>query len=195
MTEILKKISFFIGIGIVVIVFVVVTRNQDDDRRESTSISPHHAEKVTSNQTDTENIRGKVMVDIKGEVNKPGVYELEADARVEDVIALAQGFTKDADQTTINLAQKVVDEMMVIVPKEGEITVQEGDGANGNKIRINDASQEEIESLTGIGPSKAKAIIEYRDEHGMFQTEDDLLEISGIGEKTLENIRDEIQVP
>ncbi|HLR80603.1 MAG TPA: helix-hairpin-helix domain-containing protein [Bacillota bacterium] len=192
MVQLLKRSSFFIGIGIAIILFFIFTQNRDEDQPELTAISSHVPD---DNHTDSPNSEEKVMVDIKGEVNKPGVYELDANARVEDAIQMADGFTKNADQTTVNLAQKVVDEMMVIVPKEGDVKAQEGSDVNGEKIRINDASQEEIESITGIGPSKAEAIIQYREEHGMFQTAEDLLEISGIGEKTLENIRDEIQVP
>lgn len=116
--------------------------------------------------------------------------------RVNDVIKKAGGFTNDADQSQVNLAQKVQDEMIIFIPSTG------GDIENGglsvdiaSKLRINYASQEEIESLNGIGPSKAKAIIQYREENGLFQNTEDLLNVSGIGETTLENIKDDIQVP
>lgn len=148
-----------------------------------------------------------IMVDIKGGVKKPGVYKIDADARVNDAIMLAGGFTKDADEAQINLAQKVQDEMVINVPYLSEnsdsstvqTTEQSSSGSTGNtsnqKVNINQATQEELESLSGIGPSKASAIIQYRDEHGMFQTVEELMEIPGIGEKTLDNIRDAIQVP
>lgn len=148
-----------------------------------------------------------IMLDIKGGVKKPGVYKIDADARVNDAIMLAGGFTKDADEAQINLAQKVQDEMVINVPYLSEnsdsstvqTTEQSSSGSTGNtsnqKVNINQATQEELESLSGIGPSKASAIIQYRDEHGMFQTVEELMEIPGIGEKTLDNIRDAIQVP
>src|SRR5699024_9821623 len=123
MVQLLKRSSFFIGIGIALILFFIFTQYRDEDQPELTAISSHGPD---DNHTDSPNTEEKVMVDIKGEVNKPGVYELDANARVEDAIQMADGFTKNADQTTVNLAQKVVDEMMVIVPKEGDVKAQEG---------------------------------------------------------------------
>lgn len=151
----------------------------------------------------------QVIVDIKGEVKKPGVYELKTDDRIQTVIERAGGFTDDADEQQINLAQKVHDEMVIYVPKIGEIEeplqlVQQpggsGTGATGtdsagDSVRVNSATEDELTTLQGIGPSKAQAIIDYRDEHGPFQQVEDLLEVSGIGEKTLENIREQIIVP
>lgn len=138
-----------------------------------------------------------VIVDIKGEVVQPGVYEVAFDARIHDVIELAGGFSGEADQTHVNLAQKVQDEMMIIVPKIGEAVSTSGSNtsSSSDKVKINYATQEEIETLSGIGPSKAQAIIQYREEHGFFNSVEDLLQISGIGEKTLEKIKEDIQIP
>lgn len=148
----------------------------------------------------------EVIVDIKGEVNKPGVYELQTGDRVQTVIERAGGFTENADEQQINLAQKVHDEMIIYVPKVGEIeeplpplpqSSRSGAVNDGSSdlIRVNSATEEELTKLQGIGPSKAQAIINYRDEHGPFQQAEDLLEVNGIGEKTFENIRDHIIVP
>ena len=139
-----------------------------------------------------------IVVDIKGEVIEPGIYELAIDSRVNDVIELAGGFSSEADQTYVNLAQKVHDEMMIMVPKVGEEALALGasvNAADSGKVRINYATQDEIEQLSGIGPSKAQAIIQYREEHGFFESVEDLLQVSGIGEKTLDNMKDDIQVP
>lgn len=146
----------------------------------------------------------KLIVDIKGEVEKPGVYEMNHDARVADVVTIAGGFTTNADEKQINLAQKVIDEMVIIVPKEGEqltnvlspISNGPANGSNDSeKVRINSATKDEIETLNGIGPKKAQAIIDYREENGPFQTVEDLTNVSGIGEKTVENIRDSVIIP
>jgi len=195
--ELLKKSSFFIVIGIVIVLFLFLTRDTDKDETSSELqaivSSGNQSEEVTEEQQSLTSI-----VDVKGEVNDPGVYEFDSDARVNDVIEQAGGFTSAADQTQVNLAQRVQDEMIIIVPQEGTSIPEEGDAENvasGDQIRINYATQSEIESLSGIGPSKAQAIIQYRDEHGFFQTADDLLEVSGIGEKTLENFKDDIIVP
>ncbi len=127
----------------------------------------------------------------------PGVYEMDAESRVNDVIKTAGGFTNDADQTQVNLAQRVQDEMIIVIPKEGEVAEQTSGGSMGGdgKVKVNYATQEELETLSGIGPSKAQTIIQHREENGLFKTAEDLLEISGIGEKTLENIKGDIQVP
>lgn len=136
------------------------------------------------------------IIDIKGEVIEPGVYEVNAEARVNDAIQQAGGFTKEADEESINLAQKVQDEMIIMVPKIGannEIS-QGVNSVESDMVDINYATQEEIETLNGIGPSKALAILQYREENGFFQSVEDLLNVTGIGEKTLENIKDNIQV-
>ncbi|EQB96057.1 hypothetical protein GA8_08575 [Geobacillus sp. A8] len=143
------------------------------------------------------------MVDVKGAVAKPGVYEVAADARVRDVIALAGGLTDEADETKINLAAKVRDEMMIYVPAKDEaapasdaVGKSPSDGArDGPQVAVNTATEEELMQLPGIGPAKAKAIIAYREEHGPFQRVEDLLNVTGIGEKTLEKLKPYLLVP
>ncbi|MBU5466457.1 helix-hairpin-helix domain-containing protein [Virgibacillus sp. MSJ-26] len=197
MIEWFKKNSFFIILGIFIVGFLFITREKEEVR--TNEIIPVD---LTSEETEEEEnfLNEHVVVDIKGEINKPGVYELDFGARVEDVIKMADGFTNDAEETAINLAQKLHDEMIIIVPNENDEETgknQESSSTSGEevKIRVNYATQEEIENLPGIGPSKAQAIIDYREENGLFQSVEDLLDISGIGEKTLENMRDYIHVP
>lgn len=191
----MKKIVFVVGIGICVMLFFLITgrtaEENSDYTRAALEMTDIRMEKVAE-QMDT------VVVDIKGEVHRPGVYQVDADARVHDVIELAGGLTEEADAYLINLAQKVHDEMSIIVYSKEEHTNPEGNSSGGNvqgKVRINYATQEEIETLNGIGPAKAQAIIQYREEHGFFQSPEDLLNVSGIGEKTLQNFIDQIQVP
>lgn len=137
-----------------------------------------------------------VMIDLKGEVKRPGVYELPQNARVKDAIEEAGGFTVEADEWSVNLAQKVMDEMVIFVPKKMDgMDAESLSTSMEGKVRINYATQEEIETLNGIGPKKAQAIIQFREENGFFQTIDDLLQVQGIGEKTLEKIKDQIQIP
>ncbi len=143
-----------------------------------------------------------LFIDIKGAIKQPAVYQMNEGDRVIDIISRAGGFTKQADETAINLAQKLQDEMVIIVPKEGESLVESvavntdaTNQADGNKVKINEATIEELEMLNGIGPAKAQAIIAYRDEHGPFQTVEDILEVSGIGEKTLDHFKDDLIVP
>ena len=139
-----------------------------------------------------------LKVDIKGAVQKPGVYEFKQGDRVTDVIGMAGGLSEAADSTQVNMAQLVEDEMVVYIPIAGEETqaVQagaggmNGGGKEGGLIDINKATLEELQELPGIGPSKAAAIIAKRDELGSFSTIEDLKLVSGIGDKTYEKLKD-----
>ena len=139
-----------------------------------------------------------LKVDIKGAVQKPGVYEFKQGDRVTDVIGMAGGLSEAADSTQVNMAQLVEDEMVVYIPIAGEETqavqaaaggMNEG-GKEGGLIDINKATLEELQELPGIGPSKAAAIIAKRDELGSFSTIEDLKLVSGIGDKTYEKLKD-----
>jgi len=145
----------------------------------------------------------KVIVHLAGAVEKPGVYELELGARLNDLLSLAGGLSDDADRNwfakNINLAQKVSDGVKIYIPFQGEA----GGGSSGavagisessGSININTASQAELESLPKIGPITAKKIIDYRTQHGSFQSVDDLSKISGISSKTVEEIRELVTV-
>lgn len=140
-----------------------------------------------------------VFVDVKGEVINPGIYEIGEAERVNDVIQLAGGLTDQADETSVNLAQKVQDEMVILVTSQVEesslVESTAGPASAPAKVRINYADLEEIQTLPGIGPSKADAIVQYRDEKGLFKDADSLLDVSGIGEKTLETLEEHIQIP
>lgn len=139
----------------------------------------------------------KIMVDIKGAIEKPGVYEADEGERVIDLIARAGGFTEGADETKMNLALVVEDEMVIYIPKMGEdppvdIPSISGGSSEGGKVNINKAEASELETLPGIGPSKSQAIIEYRNTNGKFNSIEDIRSISGIGEKTFEKLKDKI---
>lgn len=144
-----------------------------------------------------------LLVDIKGAIKHPGLYKINEGDRVQDVIDLAGGLKEDADEKQVNLAQRLQDEMVIYIPTIGEeiehiqpnISSTNTQNAQDGKVAINHATAEEIQTLNGIGPKKAETIIAYREENGPFHTIEDLLNVSGIGEKTLENIRDQITVP
>ncbi|MED3894187.1 helix-hairpin-helix domain-containing protein [Priestia aryabhattai] len=144
-----------------------------------------------------------VMVDIKGAVQKPGVYQLPKDARVKDALAQAGGATKEADLRQLNLASKLQDAMAVYIPAAGEeippsspVSSISSSGTSNDQplVNINTANTDELQTLNGIGPSKASAIVSYREENGLFQTVEDLGQVSGIGEKSLEKIKAQITV-
>lgn len=155
-------------------------------------------------QTETPNLESipeQLLVDIKGQVANPGVYELKAGARMKDAIDAAGGFLATADSRAINLALKAEDEMVIYVPEVGEeielpaMQASGGGGSSGETlIDLNGATETELMTLTGIGPSKAAAILTYRTETGNFQKIEDLMNVTGIGEKTFEKLKDSITV-
>lgn len=123
------------------------------------------------------------QVEIKGEVKKPGVYELDLHQTCEDLIKLAGGVTKDADLGSINQNQDVLDQGVIVIPKK----------TKKEKISINTASLEELDSLPGIGPSTAQRIIDYRNEHPFVYIED-IMKIKGIKQKLFYKIKDLISL-
>ncbi|WP_312889012.1 helix-hairpin-helix domain-containing protein [Desertibacillus haloalkaliphilus] len=152
-------------------------------------------------ETDEEEVVEEVsiVIDIKGAVSSPGVYEMHSGQRVFDVIEQAGGLLTEANEAKINLAAKLQDEMVIYVPEIGEdseqvevVTAVAEASDEGNKVRINSATTEELERLPGVGPAKAAAILSFREENGSFTTADELLQVSGIGEKSLEQMKEQI---
>lgn len=145
----------------------------------------------------------EVYVDVDGAVVRPGVYRLKDGARVSQAIDAAGGLTAEADVTGLNRASKVADGQKIYVPKVGEQqTVSADGGADGGAVlasgandvaglvNINTASAAELQTLSGIGPSMAQSIIDERTKNGAFASVDDLMRVSGIGEKKLAKIKD-----
>lgn len=140
-----------------------------------------------------------IFVDIKGEVKKPGVYQMKAGDRVKDAIDAAGGLTAEADSQKVNLAQRVEDQMVIVVPKigeEGDAAIPAGatskEASKEGKVNINTATVEELKTLKGVGEKKAEAIIEYRKKNGSFKTKEDLMKVRGIGKKLFESFEERI---
>ena len=201
-----KKILSIIGGVLAVIVIILVGRvMMASSTKEKVMVT--NAVNTTRVEETTTMIPQNCYVDIKGEVLRPGVYEFSCESRIQEVIKKAGGFTEEADETKINLAQKITDQMQMIVPnvnskQEGGVT--EGNSEKGNssnmilsnakqgKVNINTATLEELQTIKGIGKKKAEAILQYRKEHGPFRTKEDLLEVKGIGKKALEAIESQV---
>ena len=138
-----------------------------------------------------------LIVDVAGAVRKPGVYEFAEGERVVDAIERAGGPMPKADLSLLNLAAMLVDGTQILVPKAGPAVAGVPGAAPGSSnglININSASATELETLSGIGEVLAGTIVEYRDQNGPFASVDDLLDVSGIGPATLEEIRDQVTV-
>lgn len=145
----------------------------------------------------------EVYVDVDGAVARPGVYRLKDGARVSQAIDAAGGLTAEADVTGLNRASKVTDGQKIYVPTVGEqqaalaaggaeggAATVSGAGTSSGLVNINTASATELQTLSGIGPSMAQSIIDERTKNGAFASVDDLMRVSGIGEKKLAKIKD-----
>ena len=137
-----------------------------------------------------------LCVYVCGEVKSPGVYELPEGSRIVDAVEAAGGMTEAASGTWLNLAEPVSDGQKIEVPSETEASEleKERQEAQSGLVNLNTASAEELMTLTGIGESKAEAILSYREEHGGFEKPEELMEIPGIKEGVFEKIRDQVTV-
>ena len=162
-------------------------------RQEPTSITIHPPRPTeTPAPTPT---RGAILVYVTGAVAKPEqVYTLPWGSRVQDVIEAAGGLRDDAIQAAVNLAAIVRDGDQIHVASSAadEPGLELATPSGGRRVRINSASQEELETLPGIGPVSALRIIEYREQVGEFKDLTDLDQVSGIGPRTLENLQDQV---
>lgn len=196
----LHKKWFVLFAAIVVIVLLFVSQTKGQQGTGVAELEAYDSEKLqeeTVKEADLKEQPSMIIVDIKGAVVHEGVYELKGGSRVKDGIEKAGGFLAEADRTKVNLAQIVQDEMMIYVPKIGEQVqgVHTPGMQEEQKIYVNVATKEELEKIPGVGPKKAENIMNYREENGPFQKVEDLLEVDGIGEKSLEKIKDYIIVP
>lgn len=194
--------SIVILITLLVGIYLMVNKEAQVDTTmwEETSLTT-----MAEVATDATKERAETMiyVDIKGAVKVPGIYQLKNQQRIWDALALAGGVSEEADTTQVNYAQKVKDQMIIYVPKKGESvaqsleTLQESAPAQQNqeeKINLNTATEAELQTISGIGAKKAQEIIRFRDEQGPFKTVEELKNVPGIGEKTVERLKDMLTV-
>lgn len=234
----LKWITIIFVIVLIIILIGLKIFLLKKDRKEDEIIKIKEQQEETIFKEEEIEIIKKISVDIKGAVALPGVYEIEEDKRVIDVVNLAGGFTEEADTSLINLAKQVKSEMVIIIYTKEEVKKaiekneivkiidnecvcpevkndacinnntndknktnnkettkdKENNNQTNTKINLNTATLEELKTLSGIGNSKAQAIIDYRDEKGGFKTIEELIEVPGIGQSTYDEIKDNITV-
>lgn len=166
-------------------------------------------QEVTKKEEKKENIK----VDIKGAVINPGVYEIDSNSRIIDLINLAGGLREDANVDYLNLSELLKDQMVVkiftnedinnykkveivyeYIPLECECIEEKECNEENDKININTASKEELMKLNGFGEAKALSVIEYRTLNGDFQKIEDIMNVSGIGENVFNKIKEDITI-
>ena len=212
--QIIIGIIALIFIGILTTYTIHKLKVNKKEEKEVVVKEDKKLEKKTTEKVDT------YQVDIKGQIASPGIYKVDSDKRVMDVIMLAGGLSDNADTSVINLSKKVQDEMVIIIYSRDEVANfkqvkevekqvnnmcnQKDENAlinnaciteennNTSKVSINNASLEELMTLPGIGESKAKDIISYREKNNGFKELEEIMNISGIGESLFAKIKESI---
>jgi competence protein ComEA len=190
----------FVALAIIVGIIYVNSNSSkvevDTDVEDNTGAEDSNEECNTDNDNNEEEIEETICVHICGEVVNEGVYNVKKDSRVYEVLELAGGLTKEAATDYVNLARQVKDGEQIIFPSKEQIETGEFDmdDAEEKFVNINTASLERLTTLSGIGDSRAKLIIDYREEHGDFETIEDIMKVSGIKEGAFNKIKDSIIV-
>ena len=224
MKKINKKIVIYIIIisAIALIIYEIAIKKENLIENITDINTIETSEENETKEQEKVDITKKIMVYITGEVKNPGIYELEENSRIKDVIEKAGGLKETADITDINLATILQDEDKITIPSKEEnkqekqntekiqsnkqsktteksqnttsISTNVTEKNQNTKVNINTATQTELETITGIGPSTASKIIKYRSENGKFKNINDIKNVSGIGDAKFNSIKDEITV-
>lgn len=222
MENLSKNQKIFIIVFIIILIALIgytlwnIFSDNDDDLYLNEDLMINSTSNVINNTANDpiEVSSEKIIVYIIGCVHTPGIVELDVDSRVSDAVSAAGGLLEDADLSKINLAYKLEDGQKITIPSINDKTDEDSDyqdyisddpgniisGTSSNssnsktqeKVNINSASQTELETLPGIGPSTAAKIISYRNENGKFKSIEDIKNVSGIGDSKFNNIKDNI---
>lgn len=188
------KIIFFCLIGLISVITIYRYIKNDQDiinisntyKKETSSINNYE-------NKEEKKLQEKIVIHIDGQVVNKGVYTIDSNYRLNDLINLAGGLTEIADKSKINLAKKLTDGEKIYIYAIGEEIVeneskQDNNSFNNGKVNINTAEKDKLLTLPGIGDSTADKIIKYRDENGKFEKIEDIKNINGIGEAKFKNI-------
>ncbi|MFM0855493.1 helix-hairpin-helix domain-containing protein [Streptococcus suis] len=211
--EMLKEYKWQIALpavaGLLLTTFLIFSQPAKSDQTgltdfpqlEQTSSSSELVEETSAEASEEPS---QLVVDVKGAVAKPGLYTLEEGSRVNDAVEAAGGLTSQADPKSINLAQKLSDEAVVYVASKDEnisvvastttSSAMSQEEKNTNLVNLNTATEADLQTISGIGSKRAADIIAYREANGGFKSVDDLNNVSGIGDKTMESIRPYVTV-
>ncbi|NQK45704.1 ComEA family DNA-binding protein [Streptococcus suis] len=211
--EMLKEYKWQIALpaaaGLLLTTFLIFSQPAKSDQTGLTDFPQTEQTLSSQEQTDGSSTASseepsQLVVDVKGAVEKPGLYTLEAGARVNDAVEAAGGLTSQADPKSVNLAQKLSDEAVVYVASKDEnisvvtsttaSSAMSQDEKNTSLVNLNTATEADLQTISGIGAKRAADIIAYRGANGGFKSVDDLNNVSGIGDKTMESIRPYVTV-
>ncbi|HFR3473155.1 ComEA family DNA-binding protein [Streptococcus suis] len=211
--EMLKEYKWQIALpavaGLLLTTFLIFSQPAKSDQTGLTDLPQTEQTSSSSDLVEETSIEvseepSQLVVDVKGAVVKPGLYTLEADARVNDAVEAAGGLTSQADPKSINLAQKLSDEAVVYVASKDEnisvvastttSSAMSQEEKNTSLVNLNTATEADLQTISGIGAKRATDIIAYREANGGFKSVDDLNNVSGIGDKTMESIRPYVTV-
>lgn len=186
-----ERVKWLWILAIISLLGLLFWRNQNQVP-ETLTFNSEDEQIYSEGSKDQTNSPQQIGVHVAGAVYRPGVYFLSLEARVVEAIQAGGGVLESADLNQINLAETLFDGQKVYIPKKetGVETSQSRDEARSEKININRGSKADLLNLPGIGPSKAAAIIHYREENGSFRQLKDLTKVSGIGEKTFLRLKD-----
>lgn len=186
--EYLKKYYLYVIISFLLIFSVILffTKREVDN----VDFDPLNVENVQEIKDEF------IYIDIKGAVMNPDVYKVERGTRLFQLVSKAGGLMSDANQNAVNFSIILHDEDVIYIPNISEeysdIFSDEKKEVTDEKININTATLEELQSITGVGPATAQAIVDYRDENGLFGTIEDIVNVPGIGDATFNEIKDTI---
>ena len=203
-----KQKTILVMIGVIMFIFIgyyFIKKTENGDYIELETVEEKKLED-SSGVEQEKIIDKKIVVHITGEIENEGIIKIEKDARIADVIDKDGGVTEEADLSKVNLAYAIKDGQKIYIPnindkqedtyiteEAGENVILEGEQVT-DKVNINTAKQTELETLSGIGPSTALKIINYRQENGEFKKIEDIKNVPGIGDSKFENIKESICV-
>ena len=193
--SLLAKAAVIGGILLILVGVGGLFSKKEESVEETTVVETTMLAEKTEVSTTQETV---IFVDIKGAVKNPGVYQMKVGDRVKDALDAAGGLTEEADSQKVNLAKRLEDQMVIVVPKVGEEAEEipagetRKEATKEGKVNINTATVEELKTLKGVGEKKAEAIIEYRKKNGSFKTKEDLMKVRGIGKKLFDSFQERI---
>lgn len=192
-----------ISIAVIIFIFLVTSYilSGKDKLNKNSNQEIFVDTKATENQEEIQlnDKKTDIVVEIKGEIKLPDIYQLEQDSIINDLIKKAGGLTELADTSKINRAEKLTNHQCIVIPNKNDaqaaqISSPQSSEAQSKLININTATESELDSLPGIGPSRAKDIIKYRETNGGFKSIEELKNIKGIGASSFEKLKDLITI-